>query len=363
MHYYGTYALARAGGLRSDVARRIAMASEFVDDSTAKEVIINPNGARFRGETTAHHPYDLAPNNDHDDQLNVWVPFHFLPGVKGENQSQRLTCLKDSEVAQQMVAHHLSMVEAPFAAELIGVTAHVYADTFAHYGFSGVSSRLNRVKGDTIQLVNGNPDILMRFFGKFGFQGGLLKNFRQKVVDIESEVAADSTGALGHGPVATFPDQPFLEWSYEYERGDLVGGSGKVERQNAKDYLAAAEALYGMFRRFAEAHHGLMDDKGLVEFSAIAGKVQEILATVTDTNGRVSLWKAALAEGKLCAQADDTLPDYSHVEWRSQSDQLGTLGDPQQASEIPVYQFYQAAALHRHYILRELLPSHGLYVV
>ncbi len=37
---------------------------------------------------------------------------------------------------------------------LVGArTAHVYADTFAHYGVSGVSSRANRVDGSTITLV------------------------------------------------------------------------------------------------------------------------------------------------------------------------------------------------------------------
>src|SRR5580658_5255170 len=72
MHYYGTYALARAAGLSASVARRIATAAEFVDDSTDTEVIVHPDGARFRGESTAHHPTDLAPNNDRDDQLLVW---------------------------------------------------------------------------------------------------------------------------------------------------------------------------------------------------------------------------------------------------------------------------------------------------
>src|SRR5262245_50754916 len=157
MHYYGTYALARAAGLSASVARRIAVSAEFVDDSTDTEVIVHPDGARFRGEATAHHPTDWAPNIDRDDQLLVWVPFHFLPGGDGDTQSRKLMCTKNSRLAQQMVTHHLDWCEKPFAVELMGITAHVYADTFAHYGFSGVSSRVNRVRGDSFQLENGDP--------------------------------------------------------------------------------------------------------------------------------------------------------------------------------------------------------------
>ena len=71
MHYYGTFALARAAGLDRNVAVRIATAAEFVDDSTTTEIIVHPDGARFRGEATAHHPTDLLPNNNLDDQMQV----------------------------------------------------------------------------------------------------------------------------------------------------------------------------------------------------------------------------------------------------------------------------------------------------
>jgi hypothetical protein len=153
-----------------DVAHRIATAAEFVDDSTETEVIVHPDGARFRGESTAHHPSDLKPINDLDDQPQVWVPFHFLPGAEGATQSQRLVCRKNSRLAQDMVAHHLEWADRTFAVELFGIAAHVYADTFAHYGFSGISSRLNRVDGGAIKLINGDPNsgYVDRFFAKFG---------------------------------------------------------------------------------------------------------------------------------------------------------------------------------------------------
>lgn len=38
----------------------------------------------------------------------------------------------------------------------------------------------------------------------------------------------------------------------------------------------------------------------------------------------------------------------------------GHKGSSEEALDKPVYQFYQAAALHRVYVLRDLLPEHGI---
>jgi hypothetical protein len=365
MHYYGTYALARAAGLASDVALLIATAAEFVDDSTDTQVVVNPQGARFRGESTAHHPTDFAPNNDPDDQLSVWVPFHFVPGNVGATQSQKLVCQKNSQIAQDMVAHHLELCETAFGIEMIGVTAHVYADTFAHYGFSGVSSRVNRVQFGTINLVNGDPILpkVDRFFGKFGIQGGMLRNFRDSVATLVSNVAEDTTGALGHGSVATFPDQPYLEWSYEYELSNLQSGPAKVQRQNANDYMEAAEALYNLFRKFADNRKDCQDDKGPVEFDTIKQTVRQIVTLGADRDGRIAAWLKALQDGKLSKQADTNVQVYDHQPWRNQMNMLAGLPQPQDASSFGVYHFNQAAALHKHYMLRELLPKNGILVV
>lgn len=39
MHFYGIYALARAAGVKPEVARTIAYASQFVDDAIEDEAI------------------------------------------------------------------------------------------------------------------------------------------------------------------------------------------------------------------------------------------------------------------------------------------------------------------------------------
>jgi len=362
MHFYGTLALARAAGLRMEVAQRIAMAAEFVDDSTETEVIVHPDGARFRGESTAHHPRDLLPINDLNDQPQVWVPFHFLPGADGDTQSKRLICRKNSRLAQEMVEHHLGWANRSFAIELIGIAAHVYADTFAHYGFSGVSSRLNRVDGGAIRLMNGDPNagIFDRFMAKFGPQGGLFQNFRNHMI---SDAAEKASGALGHGAVATFPDQPYLEWSYIYERPDLISGNSKIERQNINDFMEGAAELHRMFRGFAGNRGDLTDKTGGFDFDKISAKIREIVALRSDRDNRIRAWKVAFNAGAFSRTGGDRMPDYDSTEWRTQTANLGKLPSPAMANEVPAYHFHHAAALHKSYVLRELLPKYGIFII
>jgi len=367
MHYYGTYAMARAAGLNAETALTIATAAEFVDDSTETEVYVHPDGARFQGEATAHHPTELKPINDLDDQILVWVPFHFLPGGIGTSQSQRLVCRKDSPIAQEMVSHALDLSDRPYAAELLGITAHVYADTFAHYGFSGVSSRLNRVDGESLKAHNNDPmatsmfeQRLNTFMAKFGVQGGLVKNFRSRLLSGGAEIVS---GALGHGAVATFPDQPYLEWSYGYEMADLWGAGWRVERANADDFIEGARALHGMFREFATRRPDLSDGKGGYDFDQLAPTVRALVTLIAHRDARITAWKKRAAEGAFSRDGVEALSDYDHRPWRDQAQALKTLPEPSAALELPVYRFHLAAAIHRNFVLRDLLPQHGIVVV
>jgi len=88
MHYYGTYAMARAAGLRPAVCKTAATASQFVDDNAAKSHIEFQDGGRIDAQATAHHVADVIANRDPEDQRQIWVPFHFLPGNEGDSFSE-----------------------------------------------------------------------------------------------------------------------------------------------------------------------------------------------------------------------------------------------------------------------------------
>ena len=367
MHYYGTYALARAAGLRQDAARVIATAAQYVDDSTGlPNAVVHPDGARFHIDASSHHPFNLPANNNLDDQQLVWVPFHFLPGGEGTTQSQKLMCVKNSRFAQAMRDHHLDQEKAFFWLELMGITAHVYADTFAHYGFSGVSSRCNRVLPDSIKTENfsDTKGFLDRFFAKFGQQNAF-ENFRNRISGALGQAGTmlnpEATGALGHGAVATLPDQPYLRWSYSYEM-PLYAGTPSVARDNAQDYEDAAAALYAMFRQVGARMPQYAEGPGLAFDTDVQPKVRQIIRTEAPTADRIEIWKTAMASGTFLGRAE-TIPPYNADDWRGDVQKLSTYPTAQDATTQSAYRFHRAAHIHRNYVLMELLPRMGVYII
>ena len=123
MHYYGVYAMARAAGLTREASGQIATASELVDDNAEEEHVKFGDGGRL----------DLMPtdieNQNEEMQRKAWVPFHFIPGNRGRTVAGRIVCRKESAIAREVVDHAVRTANRAFCPQLIGITAHVYADT------------------------------------------------------------------------------------------------------------------------------------------------------------------------------------------------------------------------------------------
>ena len=355
MHYYGTYALARCAGLTREAAHTIAHSAQFVDDNVASEVDDHDDGAKIFSVPTAHHAGDLK-NREPEDQRYIWVPFHFLPANEGTSWTEKLICRKDSAIAQEMVTHHINQYERSYALELMGITAHVYADTFAHYGFSGVSSRRNRVKGDSFMLNQSEAVVeaaLGKTFGEWiGKYGGLLTNIRSHI----SSMAETYSGSLGHGAVASYPDLPFLEWSFIYEQSEE-----RVFHNNPLTYLEGAEKLHAMFRRFALYSEEHQDEAAFRKWDELRDRVRWIFAQKGDKEERSEIWKALMVEGNF-GPAEE-IPEYDDDLWNDQAHSLVDMEDSSDALDLEVHRFYRAADYHQHYVLRELLPRHRLLVV
>ena len=358
MHYYGTYALARAAGLKPDVCIKIATASQFVDDNAANMHIEFQDGGSIDAQATAHHVSNVIANLDVKDQRQVWVPFHFLPGNEGDSFSECLQCRENSRVAQDMVKHHLGYAKQDVGVYLIGIAAHVYADTFSHFGFSGVGSRRNKVNNDSFEFdENLDPDIAdyiegkeKDFFLKFGKCGGFIAN-------IKSWLAETISGALGHGAVATYPDRPYLKWSFEYEYPDKL----RVERDNPKHFLNGCRELHAMFTQFAGNNDELSDGSG-VRFSEIQDRIAVILAYQAKKEDRVIKWQTEASQGNLGKSAFD-IPLYAPEVWMKQSADMNSGETSNFALRSHLYRFYQAASIHRQFVLRELLPDRELIVI
>ena len=363
MHYYGTYALARAAGLEVEYAKVIAYAAQYVDDSTVNNNDVHEDGGMFETTATAHTNTEAIKNAvaDHPEQRKVWVPFHFFPGGEGDTLSEKLKCVKDSPLAQEMVSNHIrhsTIVKDEYSLELMGIMAHVYADTFSHYGFSGVSSRENEVDGESFELDVKDERVKAYIMNKYsGFfekysPKFIIKNFR----NIASQGASSVTGALGHGAVGTYPDRPFLNWKFTYIKSQKDSGW----RNNHETFLDGCEKIHQAFSEYAIKSERSVNP---VDFSSIKEKISDILSVEANKEGRIDAWKEAINSGALFEKSNNEALDYSPSSWEQEKD---TFKDCDKSSEMiatNVYKFHQAAIYHRNYTLKQLLPKHNMLVI
>lgn len=345
MHYYGTYCLARAAGVDKSFAQAIATASEYVDDSDDFTKVLSDK-SMIVAVATAHHPINKANLNEVN-QREVWVPFHFIPGNEGVTYEEKLICRKNSNIAQEMVKHNLeqSLENESLGPALIGITAHVYADTFAHYGFSGIYSNENLVISKSIKTKIHDNDLLQVVRAKY--EDFIIKQ-------VQNPLSKNIN--LGHAGVGIYPDLPYLEWSFEYESS----GKSSGKRNNQETFLEACEMLYGLFEDYATIS-GHQDPKATKPFEEIREKVKSILSFEGEMKARAAKWKNAAKDGEIFNIAEE-IPEYNPSGFEAELQKLEEFTS-ETIKNTNIFGFLNAARIHRNYVLDELLPKYDLSVI
>jgi hypothetical protein len=348
IHFYGTYSLARAAGINAETAYTIAMASQFVNDAiTSKSVQI--------GDRTCIRPVQTSlkkisrPYQD-SDAWHVWIPFHFLPGNTPEDGTfdERIVCQKNSIVAQKLALFALSDSHKEIWPYLIGITAHAYADTFSHYGFSGFAHKNNCIVDDSIKLDKNH-------------QSAITDYLTARASDFKDKYPIDSKHLpVGHAQAATYPDRPYLKWRFEY----VTKGAGNILwRENTSDYMEACECLYYFFREFAKKNSDIRETKGAKTWDEISPIVRFILGVEGPCDQRIPVWKRNLSSGVFGEQTPiDQELFYDNHQWQLNRAvwESEEKGDPIKTSHACL--FYKAARTFRRYVLEELLVEMNLLV-
>ncbi len=356
MHFYGVYALCRAVGIKAETARTIAYASQFVDDAIDAEAVMVSDTRALLPIMTSHRPIDYQ-NTLPGDQWRVWIPFHFLPGNKkglsssGTNARDqfiaKLVCRQDSPVAKKMILNSLAKKNKKFWPHLIGIAAHVYADTFSHSGFVGIANNWNKVKAQSIEIIEQHdPSILHYIWSKFD-------EFKTRFASDFAEIVP-----VGHAAVATFPDRPYLKWKFEYE--DHRGNTKEVVRDNPSVYLTACERLYDFFSKFSQASPDNIAPHGPREWKKILPTLRALINYEAPKEKRVAKWKEAIAKGKFNKiDPIDKSINYDEGLWRPRRVAY-EIRDTGQIQLSDTYRFMQAANEHLRYVIQVLLPRVGI---
>ncbi|MDC9728354.1 MAG: hypothetical protein PSN04_03360, partial [Methyloprofundus sp.] len=175
----------------------------------------------------------------------------------GEPFLPRLICRPNSPIAQLMVKNCIQSLgkQEPTnrqsiayrkALSRLGISMHVYADTWAHQDFAGVSHQFNELS-DIRSSGHGLDDERVKNIGAGWWN------------KLKSKVTGDFM-PLGHGPALTYPDLPFLTWQYQrpeewrsYSRNLDFDDEGYVTRNNTEIFLDAAQHMYTAMCAFKQA--------------------------------------------------------------------------------------------------------------
>jgi hypothetical protein len=257
-----------------------------------------------------------------------------------------MMCRKNSKIARRMMDFYTepASVDAhrPHGLHLMGIAAHVYADTFAHYGFLGIKSNLNAVIPDSIQPHESHTaDIRKYILDKYA-------KFAETFL-----AAVGGAAEFGHGAVATCPDRPYLRWSFKYADGR------QEQRNNQNTFMEACENLHDYFCRFAALYYGAQATPA-TPFARLRDAVREILAVEAPADDRVKQWLSAMVAKRLPGVSPCAA--YDSERWILKIKSASHLHTSDSSDEAHAYNFFAAASYHQNYVLKRLLPEAGLYV-
>lgn len=346
-HHATTYVVARDAGFNHKDADTIAYAAQYVDDATSSGAVYFNNGAAFNRISSAHKMLDIR-NTEELANHYVWMPFHFLPGNGGKDAGQnpngsfidKIVCTPNSPIAQEMVRDAILEKDRAYGLHRLGITMHVYADTWAHQGFAGVLHEINEVE-DAVETDNCGV-------------------FKKGLASVLRDMVDDAIPPLGHGRAQTFPDMPFLKWEYKNGRGNTI------PRDNTTDFLTAADHMCIAMKRYIAGNP-------YAEVTCLSDgtreQIKNMFATTLFEDGeeRHQKWLDAIRNGvfTVCGKID--IDDYfarGSDSWKA--DALGTSHD------LPVHQyktdfltkswklFHDAIQAHRFNVVYNILPKYGI---
>lgn len=365
-HHAVTYILARIAGFDVKQAEIIAYAAQYVDDATNAGTIRFNRNIYYSRISSAHRLID--PRNFRAlSNLKVWIPFHFLPGNSGKPSSEydpantdekitaeRLRCTPDSYVSKDMIASCLEDYGKPYALHRLGITLHVYADTFAHQGFAGVSHQCNEVKE---------------------FSGDLEP---RKILDVFKDTFVnffiESVLPLGHGAVLSYPDLPFARWHYKNDWLESKHKTAEGDRENPVLFIDAVKAVFNVLtayrKKFTANNEPVPENIPGADLEVIEANLRAF--TNHNKDDRHRQWLESIRRGDFSFAPEGTeCPLYVHKgigSWKYEA--LGTEKETDTKNDIYDFEksflysdwklFHDALQKHRFAVLRDILPRYGI---
>jgi hypothetical protein len=374
-HHTVTYVCARMAGFEHKEADIIAYSAQYVDDATNSGTIEFDNGAKYTRISSAHKMLDYK-NFDDLENRHIWVPFHFLPGNSrlqaGEDPQggfhKKLRCTPNSYVSHDMLNACFRDKNKAYTLHRLGIAMHVYADTYAHKGFSGISHKSNKIKELVAEKINGKENN-----DKYETWAIKVKNFFKDKFDELTSQFVEDVNPLGHGAVLSYPDLPYLKWSYVDEQTGK-----KIQRDNAAEMTEAVKSLYKIL--YAYKYNIDLSD---IETINITQEIQEDIDIIYDNfvhfdsskpYNRHQEWLKCINENTFNTfQMENNRLSYIEKgvnSWKYKA--IGEIKFEDKGDEVYPYSptflksnwklFHDALQAHRFNVIHDILPRYGICV-
>ncbi|MDF2802734.1 MAG: hypothetical protein K0S61_2637, partial [Anaerocolumna sp.] len=256
---------------------------------------------------------------------------------------------------------------------LLGVRAHVIADTWAHQDFCGINNVMN-----TYWDVNYNPNSSWIHPSEWGFgrqsidyNDRTTTDWRNKVLSSSEkfrnpnfEAVPNSTTYLGHGWMGHLPDFSFIQYRYKPCWADPSNSA--IERNNAEEYKQAWLELVSLFTQARNCGQLKLDEQFQNDFKkAIAAITNPCNLADNSNTGRrasASAWQNIFGDLPLTNIDVNSEPDPHAVldgmlemttsPTRYGTDYVNITSD--------LYLFQIAADYHFHFV-KKYLQCHDIY--
>lgn len=331
-HFYAIYTLCKLAGIKDEYCKIIAYASQHTDDAKYDHALEFKSGGRFQQQMSAHKFIDPGVF-DKKTCYDIFLPFHFLPGIVGNEFYEKLLCRENSVTAKELLNDTLRTLDKPYGLHRLGVTLHVYADTWSHQGFHGLNREENKIS--YLNIMN----------TKDTFKEGILLNVLKAVPP------------LGHGQVFTYPDKPYLSWKYNKDYSE----EGCLEINNLNRFIDALFHIFLFLNNQVRSHIDLYENKS-AKWDEIKEKFIKVLSIRDTVERRELIWQQKISEGFFGFKSNI---EYNDREWFYEAveviDKDLKIYDKKENFQTSDWKyFHDALTLHKFYVKNELLPQYGI---
>jgi hypothetical protein len=293
-----------------------------------------------------------------------------LDAIECATNNDRLEAILNYAVGGQEILKNKEDCLNRFKLILLGIRAHVIADTWAHQDFCGVSNVMN-----TYWDVNYDPDSwkpsemgygrqsINYDDGKSGWKNKVLSS-TSKLGNKNFEAVPNGSSYLGHGWMGHMPDFSFVKFGY---KPCWASPHQVTQRDNRKEYLAAWLELTSLFNQ-ANGNGKIVFDQAMQEQ---LHKAQQAIETpckleqeewVAGRKVSADAWKEIFEEGPtsdidVVAEPHENAVLNGLIEGTKRLDRYGKLYVNVNSD---LYLFQIAADYHFHFV-KSYLDTHNIY--